>query len=79
MDLNKYFEELEQNLSSVSCNLERIKTLSKILQEILFDNTTFKTQDAQNISQLLLQEITKIKEEITGIENSVQNKSFSLK
>ncbi len=79
MEIDEYFDTLEQNLSSVSCSLDKINTLSKILQEILFDNTTFKIQDAQNIALILSQELHKLNSDISYVEQSIQNKRYSLK
>ena len=79
MEIKEYFDTLEQNLSSVSCSLDKINTLSKILQEILFDNTTFNIQDAQNIALILSQELHKLNNEISDIEESIQKKRYSLK
>ena len=79
MEIDEYFDTLEQNLSSVSCTLDKINTLSKILQEILFDNTTFKIQDAQNIALILSQELHKLNSDISYVEQSIQNKRYSLK
>ena len=79
MEIDEYFDTLEQNLSSVSCSLDKINTLSKILQEILFDNTTFKIQDAQNIALILSQELHKLNSDISYLEQSMQNKRYSLK
>ncbi len=79
MEIDEYFDTLEQNLSSVSCSLDKINTLSKILREILFDNTTFKIQDAQNIALILSQELHKLNSDISYVEQSIQNKRYSLK
>lgn len=79
MDFNTYLDKLEENINTVSCEIDKSKTLCSFLKEILLDNTTFKIQDAQNISSILSDQISKISMQLSDIENSIQNKRLSLK
>lgn len=78
-EISKYLDNLEQNLSCISCDVDKVRTLSKILQEMLFDNTVFKKQDSQNVCNLIVQELDKINTDITNLETSVSDKIISLK
>lgn len=79
LEISKYLDKIEQDINSVSCSLDKVRTLSKILQEMLFDNTTFKQQDTQNICLLLVQELDKINGDVINLETSVSDKRISLK
>lgn len=79
IEISTYLEKLEQDLSGVSCDIDKVRTLSKILQEMLFDNTVFKKQDSQNVCNLIVQELDKINTDITNLETSVTDKIISLK
>lgn len=54
--MQENFEKAEENISVLCCKLDKIITLSKVLNQTLFENNDFKTADSQNLCSLLIQE-----------------------
>lgn len=48
-NLNNMLEKFEDNLSIISCDIDKITTLSKLLNKILSDNTDFEQKDSLNV------------------------------
>lgn len=75
--MTKIFDKLDDNLSVISCDIDKITTLSKILNQILSDNTDFEQKDCLNVSSLLVQELHVLNRKMRELENFVQTQKFS--
>lgn len=64
------FEELENNISSVSCDIDKINTLAKLMHQILGDDTDFKHKDCQNICSVLINQIEDVNSKLTNLETA---------
>ena len=71
-NLNNMLEKFEDNLSIISCDIDKITTLSKLLNKILSDNTDFEQKDSLNVSSLLVQELHVLNQRMRELESFVQ-------
>lgn len=78
-NLNNMLEKFEDNLSIISCDIDKITTLSKLLNKILSDNTDFEQKDSLNVSSLLVQELHVLNQRMRELESFVQEQNFSSK
>ena len=78
-NLNNMLEKFEDNLSNISCDIDKITTLSKLLNKILSDNTDFEQKDSLNVSSLLVQELHVLNQRMRELESFVQEQNFSSK
>lgn len=78
-NLNNMLEKFEDNLSIISCDIDKITTLSKLLNKILSDNTDFEQKDSLNVCSLLVQELHVLNQRMRELENFVQEQNFSCK
>ena len=62
----KNLDELEKQLSQVTWNLDEIESLSKILHGF-FEGTDLKSKDAANLSEILNERITLLKNKFSSI------------
>lgn len=62
-------EKLENNISTVACDLDRINTLAKLMHQILDDNTDFKHKDCQNICSVLINQLENVNVKLTNLES----------
>lgn len=78
-NLNNMLEKFEDNLSIISCDIDKITTLSKLLNKILSDNTDFEQKDSLNVCSLLVQELHVLNQRMRELESFVQEQNFSSK
>ncbi|MFR1671377.1 MAG: hypothetical protein ACLSWI_00345 [Candidatus Gastranaerophilaceae bacterium] len=78
-NLNNMLEKFEDNLSIISCDIDKITTLSKLLNKILSDNTDFEQKDSLNVCSLLVQELHVLNQRMRELESFVQEQNFSCK
>lgn len=63
----KDFDELELKLNEIGYGLDKIKSLSKILCESMYETYNFKSADMQNLILVLDEKIIEIKEKFNLI------------
>ena len=76
MEQNK-FEILENDLSVILCQIDKIETVAKVLNQTLLENCEYEIKDSQNLCSLLIQEITSAKNKLNCFENSFSNSKTS--
>lgn len=76
MEQNK-FEILENDLSVILCQIDKIETVAKVLNQTLLENCDYEIKDSQNLYSLLIQEITSAKNKLNCFENSFSNSKTS--
>ena len=66
--------DFENNLSEALCCLEKIETLTKLLQQTIVEQTDFSQKDSLNICSVLKFYTNEAKTKLNSIENSVSEK-----
>lgn len=66
--MKKVIDKIEENLSLLCCELDKIVTLSKVLNQTLVEDSDFKLGDSQNLCALIIQEINSSKSMVTDLE-----------
>ena len=60
----------ESELSEVFESLDKIETITKVLNQTMFEDKEFNATDSQNLCSVLLREIDYTKSKISELENS---------
>lgn len=66
--------DFENNLSEALCCLEKIETLTKLLQQTIVEQTDFNQKDSLNICSILKFYTNETKSKLNSVENSVSEK-----
>lgn len=66
--------DFENNLSEALCCLEKIETLTKLLQQTIVEQTDFNQKDSLNICSILKLYTNETKSKLNSVENSVSEK-----
>lgn len=64
------FEKFENKLSVIQCQLDKIITITKVLNQTLIENCDYEIKDSQNLCLLLVQETISIKNKLSEFENT---------
>lgn len=64
------FEQLENHISNVACDLDKINTLAKLMHQMLCENTDFNNKDCLNVCSVLINQIGDINLKMTNLESS---------
>ncbi len=64
------FENLEEKLSLILCDFEKISTITKVLLQTLVENSDFDIRDTQNLCSILLEEVNNTKVKLNNFEKS---------
>lgn len=67
-------EDFENNLSEALCNIDKIETLTKLLQQTLTEKSDFEEKDCLNISSILSCCVKNTKNILTNLEKSTLQK-----
>ncbi len=74
-DVNK--ENIENEISIISCEIDKIDTIIKVLQNTLIENSDYKIKDSQNLCSLLKDKVNILKQRLNKIESSFYNNQTS--
>lgn len=64
------FEKFENKLSVIQCQLDKIITITKVLNQTLIENCDYEIKDSQNLCSLLVQETISMKNKLSEFENT---------
>lgn len=64
------FEKFENKLSVIQCQLDKIITITKVLNQTLIENCDYEIKDSQNLCSLLVQETISMKKKLSEFENT---------
>lgn len=67
-------EDFENNLSEALCNIDKIETLTKLLQQTLTEKSDFEEKDCLNICSILSCCEKNTKNILTNLEKSTLQK-----
>ena len=67
-------EDFENNLSEALCNIDKIETLTKLLQQTLTEKSDFEEKDCLNICSILSCCWKNTKNILTNLEKSTLQK-----
>ena len=63
-------EFLENELSVILCQIDKLETVAKVLNRTLIENLDYDIRDSQNLCSLLVQEIISAKNRLNDFENA---------
>jgi len=61
---------VSNELSEVLGSLDKMETITKVLNQTIFEDKEFNASDSQNLCSVLLREINYTKSKISKIENN---------
>lgn len=57
-------------LAEVLCSLDKMETITKVLNQTMFEDKEFNAEDSQNLCSILLREINYTKSKVSKVENN---------
>ena len=67
----KIFFFFLNDISIISCDIDKIETMIKVLQKTLVEDCDFELKDSQNLCSLLNDEVCILKQKVSKLENSI--------
>ena len=67
------FENMEEELCAISCDFDKISTITKVLIQTLVENSDFEIRDTQNLCSILLEEVKNTKNKLNNFEKTFSN------
>ena len=66
-------ENMEEELCAISCDFDKISTITKVLIQTLVENSDFEIRDTQNLCSILLKEVKNTKNKLNNFEKTFSN------